>query len=80
MKEWDTPEARAKYNYVSKNPPNNQYKQSSSENNTYYQKPTDWGAYYDAEVQRSNEQRRQNLNNQAREWNEYARQKANRGW
>jgi hypothetical protein len=35
---------------------------------------------YNAELKRSNEQFRANMNRQAQDWNDYVRQKANRGW
>lgn len=54
------------------------YEQSSS--NNFYAPTTDWNAHYNAEVARSNEAFRQNMNKQAQEWNNYVTQKANRGW
>jgi hypothetical protein len=50
------------------------------QNNGYYPPPKDWNAHYNAEVARSNQQFRENMNRQAQEWNNYAQQKANRGW
>lgn len=58
--------------------PKKTYNSGGSSNNFYG--PPSQGIDYNQQVQKSNEQFREKMNREAREWNDYARQKANRGW
>lgn len=53
---------------------------TASSSNDLYVPRTDWNAHYNAQVQQSNAQFRQNMNKQAQEWNNYVTQKGRLGY
>lgn len=65
-------------NYVAPIEPKQILTPSSQE--TYYGPVPDYNAQYAAELARSNQQFRDNMNRQAQDWNNYVNQKRNQSW